>query len=137
MWSALTSNGDSVAGEVSILAPWFDGEDLDALIAILAVLNRYYIEKGTAMPLQMDGRIRYEREPVGQEEWLTIPLLERVGAGDCEDLAAAWAASYGGSPIIRPSQPGAYHAVVRLPSGQIVDPSRALGMGGAGGKRRG
>lgn len=128
-----------MSGEVSILAPWFDDEDLDALVAILGVINRYYIERGKASPLDMSGRtIRYEREPLGQEEWLTLPLLERVGAGDCEDLAAAWAASYGGSPIIRPSMPGAYHAVVRLPSGAIVDPSRLLGMGrGNGGKRRG
>ncbi len=36
--------------------------------------------------------VRYRREEVGHNDWLTIDQLVAQGYGDCEDLAAAWAA---------------------------------------------
>lgn len=115
-------------GVVSIHAPWADEQDLNFLLACLATLNRHYLERGSARPLALDGSITYRREPMGEEEWLTLPLVNDVGAGDCEDLAAAYAASYGGVPVVYRSAPGTLHAVV-MQGGKEVDPSRLLGMG--------
>lgn len=38
------------------------------------------------------AEVRYRPEPVGRNEWLPIDELIARGVGDCEDLAAAWAA---------------------------------------------
>jgi hypothetical protein len=117
-----------VAKVLSILVPWRDEGDLDAALAALTVLNRWFLSRGVP-PLDMTGRsVVYARED-GTEEWLTLPLIQAVGYGDCEDLAAAFAASYGGIPFVERVNQSLLHAVVRLPNGRVVDPSRILGMG--------
>jgi hypothetical protein len=116
-----------VPGIVTIYAPWVDEQDLDALLACLATLNRYYLDAGRTRPLPLDGTVRYQREGVGEEEWVTLPLLNDLRIGDCEDLAAAYAASYGGKPIVYRAGPHTMHAVVDA-GGRVIDPSRMLGM---------
>lgn len=118
---------ERVAGVVTIHAPWSDVQDLNALLAILATLNRYYIDAGRVPELPMDGSIRYQREEAGREEWLTLPMIIAGGNGDCEDLAAAWAASYGGTPIVYRTGPNMLHAIVK-DGGRFIDPSKMLGM---------
>lgn len=117
---------------VRIMAPWRDEGDLDLLIEVLTALNRYYIARGYCAPLDIDTTdIRYEREPVGSEDWLTLPIVEARRRGDCEDLAAATAASYPGigRAVVRRNSSGGYHAVVEQADGEILDPSLILGMG--------
>lgn len=116
---------------VQIMAPWRDEADLDLLAEVLTALNRYYISRGYVQPMDLDTtEIRYEREPAGQESWLALPILQALKRGDCEDLAAATAASYDGigRVIIRRVSEGGYHAVVQRPDGTILDPSALLGM---------
>lgn len=121
-----------MAGIVTIHAPWVDEQDLNALLALLATLNRYYLDAGRVRPLPMDGTIRYKREGVGEEEWIPLPLLHEIGYGDCEDLAAAYAASFGTrerpmTPFVYRAGPNMMHAVVD-DDGKMIDPSRLLGM---------
>jgi hypothetical protein len=110
-------------------------------------------------PLLYRAGIHYEREKNGTEIWPDIPsLLSGVMGkgdfpgiwGDCEDLACWRVAELremarnapAGSPlkIFEKTKPFAkwrrrsggvyaYHALVRLPDGQLEDPSLALGMG--------
>jgi hypothetical protein len=115
---------------VNIVAPWKSIRDLNAIVAGMAVLNRYYIDEWKLGPLPLDrSRVTYVREPEGREDWLTLPVLYELGEGDCEDLSAAYAASYGGSPLIYRVGPGQLHAVVKK-DGNIIDPSAMLGMRG-------
>lgn len=116
-----------MAGIVTIHCPWWNEQDINALLAIMATANRYYLDAGRTRPLPMDGAIRYQREGVGEEEWITLPLLHDVGYGDCEDLAAAYAASYRGAPLVYRTGPNMLHAVVD-DGGKIIDPSKLLGM---------
>lgn len=70
------------------------------------------------------------------ETWDNLDIVRARGYGDCEDLAS-WAAAelrvtkkIPARAIVRPSTtPGvAWHCVVELPGGQILDPSVKLGM---------
>lgn len=83
--------------------------------------------------------MRYEREPLGQEDWKDIPTCIRDGIADCEDLACWRAAELTvrhGIPARptyrckeRPDGSLLYHIVVRYPDGRTEDPSKKLGMG--------
>lgn len=97
---------------------------LDAFVSINRRLLRAYPSTGLVA-----GGIRYRRE-YPREEWLTAPVLEARGEGDCEDLASYLAArTPGARAFARRSRGGrGYHALTRLASGRIVDPSAALGM---------
>ena len=79
---------------------------------------------------------RYEREPLGREQWQTADQLLRTRVGDCEDLASyqvAWLKVTGRDPhakiAIKRSSVG-YHVVVKRGDGSIEDPSASLGMWG-------
>jgi hypothetical protein len=83
--------------------------------------------------------VRYRREPLGSEQWRTIPLIQADGYGDCEDLAS-WRvaelreAGVPARPCFRFRRHGkrrVYHIMVCLPDGAVEDPSRVLGMGWA------
>jgi hypothetical protein len=73
------------------------------------------------------------------ERWQTAAEVARRGEGDCEDLAAYWAAELrvrGIDPrakvqVIK-TGPALLHAVVLRSDGRIDDPSRWLGMKGKG-----
>lgn len=87
--------------------------------------------------------LRWEMEPIGQEDWQSIPyILERLRA-DCEDLACylvAWkrereripaVADFTHRDLQEPTTGGMvslYHIICRYPDGRIEDPSRKLGM---------
>ncbi len=83
--------------------------------------------------------MRYEMEPLGQEDWKDIPTCLADGVADCEDLACWRAAELTvrhGLPA-RPKATGKkrpdgsvlYHIKVLYPDGRWEDPSKILGMG--------
>lgn len=90
-----------------------------------------------------DGQpIKYVREDMGIEEWQEIPAIIAQGWGDCEDLASWLAAERivkdglsGTKAYLERRHKGGiwlYHVKVRLPNGTEEDPSKMLGMKGAG-----
>lgn len=88
------------------------------------------------VPLYKSG-VRYAREPLGSEVWQTALETLEKGFGDCEDLVA-WrcaelrCAGEDATPYVKDVRPGLRHCLVRRANGALEDPSRALGMGGAG-----
>ena len=77
------------------------------------------------------------RPPVHPEEWKSIPYCIKDGHGDCEDLASWCCAErivYDGLDAKTEfsfrelGKMLIYHIYVRLPDGQIEDPSLKLGM---------
>jgi hypothetical protein len=84
-------------------------------------------------------KLKYEEEPLGQEDWKDIPSCLKDGIADCEDLACWRAAEltvrYGvaARPVftykVRPNGSYLYHITVLYPDGRKEDPSRMLGMG--------
>jgi hypothetical protein len=83
--------------------------------------------------------MRYQTEPLGQEDWKDIPTCLRDGFADCEDLACWRAAELtvrhgiAARPIargkLRPDGSLLYHIIVLYPDGTEEDPSKKLGMG--------
>lgn len=85
------------------------------------------------------GRMRYDRKD-DDEHWQTYAELlahAPVPGGDCEDLAAAWAAEMvvdgwdrGSRPVVYRSSSSVSHVVAWSPqNGAYIDPSRLAGMG--------
>lgn len=114
---------------------------LEPLLEALTRVNVAWLESHPAAPsiLAPDAGVRYEREPLGREDWRTLPALLSFGAGDCEDLAAARAAELRVAGIHARATPvrigpriggraELWHIVVRHPDGTTEDPSIALGM---------
>ena len=130
------------------------------LLESLTRINEYHLRRGMAIgrpyPRLYETTVRYKEEAPGREDWPDIPKIIANGWGDCEDLAAYLAAErrvYDGvaaEPIIKwkwiPTKEllaagyprgkvprdGIWlvHCLVRLPNGDIEDPSKVLGMGG-------
>lgn len=111
---------------------------LCTLLTALTLIDIDYLKAHPETPSIYDGRVRYEEEPPGQEDWQDIPTTLRMGFGDCEDLAAWCAAEFyvrhgiAARPTfsykIRGNGSYLYHITVKLPDGRMVDPSRQLGM---------
>ncbi len=98
--------------------------------------NLALMQQRHGAPKLYGGRVRYRREPAGQERWDTWPEVLARGYGDCEDLAAWRAAELrytgadpGASVAVIRTGPSTMHAVVRRTGGRIEDPSKRLGMG--------
>lgn len=103
-------------------------EVLEALVRISVRQRRRGV-----VPALSATRVRYVREPRGQEHWQTAAQSLRSGEGDCEDLAVYLVADarVRGVParvVVRRVGQGKYHALALI-SGKLVDPSRARGMG--------
>lgn len=65
---------------------------LDMLTEIDANYLRAHPEIPSLDALLRSGRVRYEPEPPGQEEWQDVAITLKRGAGDAEDLAC-WRAA--------------------------------------------
>lgn len=84
----------------------------------------------------LGGSIRYKRADP-DEHWQTWRELALSGQGDCEDLAAAYAADLiikgwdkGAKPLVYRVHPSLYHVIVWSPGYNcFFDPSRMAGMG--------
>lgn len=115
---------------VTILVPATPAA-LSAAAEGLAAVNYALIRAGGEFPSLYSSGVVYRPEPIGTEDWLTIPEVLSRGEGDCEDLSAWRAAELrsAGEPAIveiRHNAGGSYHAIVRRVDGSIEDPSRIL-----------
>lgn len=111
--------------------------NLSSVAELEAVLNafalRYARESDRRLPPLYKSGIRYRRET--GEHWQNPWETFQTGYGDCEDLAL-----YRVAELVREGRdrrarvavirtgPATLHALVRLGSGRLEDPSRALGM---------
>lgn len=107
-----------------------------AAVTGLVLINCVQLQTLKLLPLYASG-VRYRREPVGRESWLTIGELYARGFGDCEDLAAARCAElrHAGEKatiFVKLVNPTLMHIMVRRQDGALEDPSKMLGMGGKG-----
>lgn len=109
---------------------------LAKMLEILAGANQRYIRRHGAPALYRSG-VRYQREPLGAENWRYIPAILRDGIGDCEDLAAWRVAELrergeNAKFLITKRQKRSgflvYHIKVLRANGKEEDPSRLLGM---------
>jgi hypothetical protein len=144
----------------TICTDLFDGEQerdlshrvLAHLLVGLAELDGLCLRRHPEWPGVYDGQVRYEEEPLGQEDWADIPTQDQLGIADCEDLACRRVAElnvrYGirAYPTFvwrrRPSGSYLYHILTARPDMvnrqnptqtwneevPTEDPSRALGM---------
>ena len=111
-------------------------EELEKLLEGMVLLSLSQLQRGLCPPLYQAG-VRYEREPRGRESWQSALKTYRLGRGDCEDLANYLAASrrlvgIDAKVKVLDIRPGLKHVVVQMPDGTIEDPSKRLGMKGAG-----
>jgi hypothetical protein len=113
-------------------------EVLEILLRALVALDESYLRHHPRTVGLYESGLRYQREPRGYEQWLTIPKMLEQKHADCEDLAAyrvAWLRQRCGIPAwpcFKWRQKGntlVYHIIVCRPDGVIEDPSRVLGMG--------
>ncbi len=111
---------------------------LEHMLEALTLLNVDYLRWFPETPNLYDSGVFYKREPRGEEKWTDIPVTLARGFGDCEDLACWLAAEYRvrrglhAVPVFtwRKMANGGtlYHILTKLPSGEILDPSKRLGM---------
>lgn len=111
---------------------------LQTLLTALTAIDEDYLRAHPETPDIYSGVVRYEEEPIGQEDWQDIPTSIRMGIVDCEDNACWRAAQlrvqYGVDAWptftykLRSNGSYLYHITVRHPTGEIEDPSRRLGM---------
>lgn len=113
------------------------GEVLAALTG-LCLVNLQQQRQSGGLPALYATDIRYVRERRGQENWQTARDLLRTLSGDCEDLCGYrvselwYRGERGARPWVIDVRPRLRHAVVRRANGRIEDPSKRLGMRGAG-----
>lgn len=122
-----------------------DGGSLSCLLGALTCLDEMYLRAHPETPWLYASGLRYELEPPGQEQWLTIPYclmrLQYGGGIDCED-ASCWRAAELRVRKLEPAQAifthrvhpktgkRVYHIrVQRADRKRVEDPSMALGMG--------
>lgn len=113
-----------------------DSKVLQALADLHVALAVRDLRANPQRPLYRAG-VRYRRESVGAEVWQLPSETARLGYGDCEDLAAWRVAELRlqGEPariLIKQVRPKLWHVLVMRSDGKIEDPSRKLGMKGAG-----
>ena len=111
---------------------------LQGLVALNLCILRHAKAKGRPVPPIYSAGVHWQpdrEKGKPAETWDSILVVRRRGYGDCEDLASWRAAELqlqgiaARAVVVRSSTPGvAWHAVVRLPNGEIEDPSRRLGM---------
>ncbi len=112
-------------------------EELLELLEVCVVYAARWFRENLWAPEIRESGVYYELEPPGLEQWLGPRELLRRGKGDCEDLAiylAGWLRArknIWARVVLKRfehEQHVWYHAVVQLPSGEILDPSAWLGM---------
>lgn len=112
---------------------------LEGLVKLNVQLLRQHAAAGHPVPELYAAGVHWQPDrEKGRvvETWDTIDVVRKRGYGDCEDLAAwraaelRWRQGVPARAVVRRSNtPGvAWHAVVELPDGKILDPSVRLGM---------
>ena len=116
-------------------------EAFQALLDCVFQLNCLYLAAVPDCPPLYESGVRFRPEDrdcddgtCQEERFCTIPVVLRARSGDCDDLAPWRAAElyvrHGvqARPEIVQINPRSWHVVVRLPDGQVEDPSALLGM---------
>ncbi len=109
------------------------------MLEALVKCNTLFLESNpNSTPIYKSG-VRYRQEK-DTEAWLDIPHIIEARFGDCEDLASWRVAELRSQGVpakaylrwySRPSDSiTLYHVLVRLPDGDLEDPSKILGMKG-------
>lgn len=110
---------------------------IQAAVTGLALVSLSQMRARPLPPLY-SGRVRYLREPARRERWQTAAETAQRGVGDCEDLAAYRVAELwrqgekGARVVVRRINPQLMHVYVARADGTKEDPSKRLGMKGAG-----
>lgn len=105
---------------------------LEGVVRANQVIIRERKRSGRPLPSLRSAGAKWKREK--GEIWQLIDKVIADGYGDCEDLAAGWAAELRESGIdrnaravVRKVAPGQWHAEVERSNGLHEDPSRILG----------
>lgn len=125
---------------IELTVPW-SVQGVRVACAALTTLNRLFLRAAPAVagkpfpPLYKSG-VRYKRQ-LGAERFLPIPLVMQRRCGDCDQLACWRAAELQEQGIAARAvptmvTPRMMHVVVVYPDGRVEDPSKRLGMKGAG-----
>lgn len=113
---------------------------LQVLLWTLIHLDELYLKRYPHTPSIYSSGVRYIREPLGYEQWVTIPEILKQGGADCEDLAAWRVAElrrqgidarpmWNHRPIQTPRGVATmFHIRVWNPKRGVEDPSALLGM---------
>ena len=102
-------------------------------------LNTKMLMEGSYPRLYQSG-VRYRRQ-LDPHRWATVDEVLAAGYADCKNLVCWRAAELrmvgvSARMFAYPTGDGIWHAVIRLPGGQVEDPSVKLGMRRAAGYRR-
>lgn len=129
----------------ALVMPVLSSAELPILLECLGEMNDAEIDQWVAegkplesIPSIYDSGVRYEREPKGQELWVTIRRLYARKRGDCEDIASAHASwlrkvrRERARAVFRRRRMRAgwwlYHILTQRQSGAIDDACVDLGM---------
>lgn len=125
---------------VRVVAPVSDGprrgESLSALVKVVHDLNLSFFRAHPKFPSLYASGVKYGEEPRElREQFCTAPAVLAQGWGDCDDLAPWLSAELSlrgrpALPLVRRVGPRTWHVVVQCADGEIMDPSRVLGMKG-------
>ncbi len=114
---------------------------LKSLLRTLTGINVLILNEHPEIPDIFKAGVRYKPEH-HTEHWQDCLTTWRLGHGDCEDLASWYCAqlrvrhgikAVPTATVRQLGQRTIYHALVKLPNGKLVDPSRMLGMGSSPG----
>lgn len=116
------------------------GAVLSVMLEALTQIDELWLRAHPETPALYSSGVRYQPEPLGQENWQDVATTLGRRVGDCEDLATWRAAEL----RVREGIPARavfrsrflpvpkltlYHILVQYPDGTIEDPSKRLGMG--------
>ncbi|MCK6587290.1 MAG: hypothetical protein L6Q76_06870 [Polyangiaceae bacterium] len=121
-----------------------DPREVAGALSGLVNANLAVLQDGYRPDVERLKRLRYVEDPAGEDEWVTIQKLIERGAGDCEDLAAAWTAcllsrGVGASMWVAVLKPykRRYHGYLRVQgrAGNVAGPGRLFDPSVVGGMR--
>lgn len=120
-----------------VLDPAWKRGVLGALVEALVMADRAFLRDFPFTPPLYQAGVHYE---FNRDRWQDIPTVIARGEGDCKDFTA-WRVAELRQKGIRAAvhvtereifgpdgKTHMYHVLVRLPNGQLEDPSRILGM---------
>lgn len=108
-----------------------------AAMRIVIARNLAFLRQNPTIPDIAEAGVRFQREPwagTGVEEVAGVPVVLQRGWADCDDAVAyrcALLQSRGidAQPMVRWKNGKRYfHGQVRLPNGEVSDPSADIGM---------
>jgi hypothetical protein len=108
------------------------------MLEALALVDAIELRRDPSIPPLYASGCVYIKEPPGQDDWLDISEIRRLGGGDCEDLVA-WRVAELRAAGERArfdveryliGRDTVFHIFVRRGDGSAEDPSKLLGMHG-------